>query len=344
MTEGGGFQAHLDVLHERFAQLNLSGYWQRGGGRAVDFAPSLWRWADIHGPLEEARTIVRLPEDTDQRVVGLLNPTGGGMSGALSMAFQMLNPGETVDSHRHTPTQMRFVVDGHRAYTTSDGEQLLMEPGDLLVQPNWSWHGSTNHSDEPSIWIDAQDRNLVMYLGAFLRDGWAEGGVQPATKSDGYYNRKFGMVRPDTAISGGVLGTYPIPPIRYAWDETLQALNEMASSGEDNPYDGVLLEYANPITGGHTVPTMSACIQMLRPGETTRSHRHTGTALYHVVQGHGASSVGGEELKWEQRDCFSVPSLQWHHHHNASTGPAILFSINDRPTLEALQLYREEAR
>ncbi len=344
MTEDWGGQARFDGLHERFAQFGLSGYWQREGVRPVDLPASLWRWADIQGPLEEARTIVRLPEDTDQRVVGLSNPAAGGMSRGLSMAFQMLNPGETVNSHRHTPTQMRFVVDGHGAYTTSDGEQLLMAPGDLLVQPNWSWHGSTNYSEEPSIWIDAQDRNLVMYLGAFLRDMWGEGGVQPTTKSEGYYSRKFGMVRPDTAINSSAAGMYPIPPIRYKWDETFQALNKMAEAGEHNPHDGVLLEYTNPITGGHTVPTMSACIQMLRPGEETRSHRHTGSTMYHVVQGQGVTSVGGVNLKWDRRDCFSVSPFEWHHHCNTSTDPAILFSINDRPTLEALQLYREEAR
>jgi gentisate 1,2-dioxygenase len=260
------------------------------------------------------------------------------------MAFQMLNPGETVDSHRHTATQMRFMVDGHGAFTTSDGEELYMEPGDLLVQPNWSWHGSTNNSDEPAIWVDAQDRNLTLYLGAFRRDSWAEGGVQPTTQAEGFYSRKFGMVRPDTAISGNTDPAEPIPPIRYRWEETLQALNEMAEAGEHNPYDGVLLEYTNPVTGGHTVPTMSACIQMLRPGEQTQSHRHTGTAIYHVVQGSGISSVGGDDLAWERRDCFTVPPLQWHSHRNTSKESAIMFSINDRPTLEALQLYHEEAR
>ena len=344
MTQAGDSQAHLEALHEQFAQFKLSGYWQRGGARPVEPSAALWRWAEIHGPLEAARTTVRLPEDTDQRVVGLANPGLGGATRPLSMAFQMLNPGETVDSHRHTATQMRFMVDGHGAYTTSDGEELYMEPGDLLVQPNWSWHGSTNHSDEPAIWVDAQDRNLTLYLGAFRRDGWAEGGVQPTTNPEGFYSRKFGMVRPNVAISGNTDPAEPIPPIRYRWGETLDALNEMADAGEHNPFDGVLLEYTNPVTGGHTVPTMSACIQMLRPGEETRTHRHTGTAIYHVVQGSGVSSVGGDDLAWERRDCFTVPPLQWHSHRNTSKEPAIMFSINDRPTLEALQLYHEEAR
>jgi gentisate 1,2-dioxygenase len=38
-----------------------------------------------------------------------------------------------------------------------------------------------------------------------------------------------------------------------------------------------------------------------------------------------------------------VPFWSWHRHRNASDGQeAILFSINDRPMMEALNLYREE--
>src|SRR5215470_9432329 len=83
---------------------------------------------------------VRLPEDTDQRVIGLNSP--GSTNRAIWMAYQLLNPGERVASHRHTPAQMRFIVQGTGAYTTAEGERMLMEPGDLLVQSNWTWHGS----------------------------------------------------------------------------------------------------------------------------------------------------------------------------------------------------------
>jgi len=38
-----------------------------------------------------------------------------------------------------------------------------------------------------------------------------------------------------------------------------------------------------------------------------------------------------------------VPLWQPHSHENLSDEEAILFSINDRPVMEALQLYREEA-
>jgi gentisate 1,2-dioxygenase len=39
-----------------------------------------------------------------------------------------------------------------------------------------------------------------------------------------------------------------------------------------------------------------------------------------------------------------VPLWSWHHHRNASDREeAIIFLINDRPMMEALNLYREEA-
>jgi gentisate 1,2-dioxygenase len=123
-------------------------------------------------------------------------------------------------------------------------------------------------------------------------------------------------------------------------------LELMAAEEEIDPYDGVLLEYANPVTGGHTLPTMSARIQMLRPGEATRPHRHTGTVQYHVVSGHGATILDRDQpvqLDWEDHESFEIPTWRWHQHRNDSqTDPAILFTISDAPIAEAFGFYREE--
>ena len=48
-------------------------------------------------------------------------------------------------------------------------------------------------------------------------------------------------------------------------------------------------------------------------------------------------------LEWKKGDSFVVPLWQWHAHENLGNDEAILFSLNDRPVMEALQLYREEA-
>ena len=91
---------------------------------------------------------------------------------------------------------------------------------------------------------------------------------------------------------------------------------------------------------------MGCSIQMLPPGEATKPHRHTGCTAHHAVRGEGATTVGrGEtkDLQWGEQDCFFVPPWQWHQHRNLSQSePAIIFSVTDRPALEAFGFYREE--
>ena len=99
----------------------------------------------------------------------------------------------------------------------------------------------------------------------------------------------------------------------------------------------------NPATGGYTYPTMSCEIQLFNSKESTKAHRHTSSALYHCFKGQGRTKVGEGYLEWRKGDTFVVPLWQWHAHENLGNDEAILFSLNDRPVMEALQLYREEA-
>jgi gentisate 1,2-dioxygenase len=61
-----------------------------------------------------------------------------------------------------------------------------------------------------------------------------------------------------------------------------------------------------------------------------------------VVRGQGRTKVGEGYLEWSKGDSFVVPLWQWHAHENVANDEAVLFSINDRPVMESLQLYREE--
>jgi gentisate 1,2-dioxygenase len=160
---------------------------------------------------------------------------------------------------------------------------------------------------------------------------------QPITKPDGISRWGLGLTRPRQAAASN-----EAPPFNYQWQDTQAALEALAG-GEGDPFDGVLLEYTNPLTGGHTMPTINCQIQMLRPGEATGVHRHTSSSIYHCVRGSGVTTVDELGLEWGEKDCFFVPSWRWHSHRNASnTLPAILFSVSDRPVLEALGLYRVE--
>ena len=330
---------HLASLHDKYARLGLRGLWQRDNRSAPEVVPRIWRWSDMKPILEETLSAVRLPEDTDQRVIGLDVP--GLSTGSVFVSYQMINPGEKIPSHRHTPAQMRFIVKGSGAYTTSQGEAMFMEPGDLLVQPNWTWHGTTDPGNEPVFWIDIQDRNLVNYLGAFRRDLWPNNDVEPTVHRDNYYAQQTGLIRPSHVSTEDDV----LPPIHYKWRDMTNALDEIAESAGLSPYDGRVFEYRHPSTGGHTLPTLSAQLQLLPPGAKTKEHRHTGMAMYLVVKGEGSTTVNGTTIEWHEHDCFLLPAWQWHAHQNAAQNDrAILFTVSDRPALEALGLYYEEGR
>lgn len=334
-TSSTDHEKQLNQLHEKFADLGLRGYWQLRSEKQV-MQPTLWRWQEIYPVLMEAADVVRIGPEAFRRNIGL--QTG---SRTISMGFQIVLPGESAPAHRHTNTALRFVVEGGGAYTTSNGEPMVMERGDLLIQPNWVWHDHVNDSDRPIIWIDALDGGLVNFLGGSFREYWSEGERQPLTKERGASRRLYGPTRqPKVEYEGAGV------PYHYKWGESLAALQELAEQGIHDPYDGVLLEYKSPIYGGHTFLTMTCHLQMLLPGQETRFHCHTGTTLYHTVQGRGVTTVDRNEsiaLSWEERDSFSLPSWRWHRHRNLSgTEPAILFSVTDRPVLEMTGLDREE--
>jgi gentisate 1,2-dioxygenase len=134
------------------------------------------------------------------------------------------------------------------------------------------------------------------------------------------------------------------PMFKYEWEPTYESLSKYAETTEGSPFDGVLMNYVNPVTGGPVMQTIGASMQMLRPGETTKAHRHTGSVIYQVAKGQGYSIIGGKRFDWQERDIFCVPSWAWHEHGNTSRSEdACLFSFNDLPVIESLGLYREEA-
>jgi 1-hydroxy-2-naphthoate dioxygenase len=131
-------------------------------------------------------------------------------------------------------------------------------------------------------------------------------------------------------------------PLRYRWKDIEPQLRALSDS-PGSLYDGVALEYVNPMTGGPTLATLSCWIQLLRPGERTKKHRHTSSAVYFVVGGNGTTIVNDKAMDWTKHDSFAVPNWVWHEHANRSKSEeAILFSVNDTPIVRAFHLYREE--
>jgi gentisate 1,2-dioxygenase len=307
--------------------------------------PYHWNWDDLERLLTQSvefqSTLPQGREGAERRIIRLQNPgiPEETVTDTMSVSVQYLLPGEVARTHRHTPNAFRFYLRGS-AYTTVSGEKCEMGPGDLVITPFMEWHDHGNEGDEPAVWMDGLDYPLVRYLNAVVYEYADE--TRQAIDRTGISDRRYGSVglRPgweDTEIPVARRSL-----LRYRWETTWKCLESMAAAGDVSPTDDVLLEFVNPATGGSVFPTIACCVQLIRPGIETARHRHTGGAVYHAFQGSGVTVVGDERYEWSRGDFFVVPAMHWHQHANASSEPAVMFSIQDFPTLKALGLYREE--
>jgi gentisate 1,2-dioxygenase len=80
-------------------------------------------------------------DDAVRRVLMLVNPAFDGRPYTTTNLFagiQILEPGEMAPSHRHTPSAMRFIMEGDGGATIVNGQRCEMSPGDLILTPNWA--------------------------------------------------------------------------------------------------------------------------------------------------------------------------------------------------------------
>ena len=333
----------VELLDRDLASKNLQGHWRLGLESnppypVTSVQPCLWRWTDIYEGLVRASEVVSL-EYAERRTIRLINPglkDRHATSHTIHVSFQYVKPGEYARAHRHTAAAFRFVIEGHGAYTTVNGQQCMMDEGDLILTPQLTWHDHSSSPDKPILWLDGLDLPLVQLLEQLVFEPYGQP-TQPIQVSSEQVAALYGHARPT------------VPPtvefIHYKWRDTYQILRAL-TEGDTGPdrFDGYILEFRNPISGGPTMPTIQCALQLLPPGQETESHRHTSTVIYHVYRGSGTSFVGDKRFEWDQGDSFVVPLWYPHCHVNRSSSEeAILFSMSDAPVLKSLDLYREEA-
>ena len=306
--------------------------------------PIIWKWQRVEPFVRRAPDLVSA-EKAARRVVMLVNPGRKDWSAAVGLLYtgvQVMNPGEFTSAHRHQASALRFVMEGRGAYTVVDGERLELGARDFVLTPNGTWHDHGVSADGTQcIWQDGLDIPLVNMLEANFYV------VHPDLQ------QSVGYPVDDMTHTWGSPGLRPAgaewskgysPLLKYEWGPTYEALQRYGKATDGSPYDGILMNYVNPVTGGPVMQTIGASMQMLRPGESTQAHRHTGSFIYQVAKGRGHSIIDGKRFDWKERDIFCVPSWAWHEHVNASASDdACLFTFNDLPVMHALGLYREEA-
>ncbi len=324
-------------------EAGLDAPWSRPGPliepKKTHVEPCLWRWAEIEPLVRRSAEFVSPDRGAERRILRLANPGVPERTSThtISVAVQYLLPGEVAPAHRHTPHALRFMIHGRGAYTTVEGDKCAMNPGDLVLTPTQAWHDHGNEGTEPVIWADGLDSPVVRYLEILATQLHAED-RQPTGKIAGISARRFGAAG---LRACGASAEGPQRLIHYRWETTSKALLALGEL-EPSPFDDVMMEYVDPTTGKPALPTIGCYIQMIRPGVRTRPHRHNACAVYHVVQGSGNTTIDGTRYQWQHRDFFAVPPWAQHQHANHGAEPAILFSMQDKPLLTALGLYRED--
>lgn len=306
--------------------------------------PTIWRYNELRDYVLRSIDLVT-PEEAGRRVVYLENPgrrEDAAAVGWLYAGLQAMNPGELAGAHWHSSTALRFIMEGQGAFTIVNGHKMTLGANDFVITPNGAWHEHGVEEDgKPCIWQDGLDIPLVNALEAGFY------AVHPDL------HQAVGYPVDDSVNIWGAPGLRPAdvhwtepysPLFKYQWEPTYEALLRLSGARDDNPFDGALMHYTNPVTGGDPMATMGASMQLLRAGFKGKAHRHTGSFLYHVAKGKGYSVINGQRFDWQEHDIFCVPSWAWHEHVNLSDSEdACLFSINDLPVIKKLALFYEEA-
>lgn len=325
---------------QEIGALSMKPLWERAirlkpGTAAI---PAIWRWNDVLPLLLRATKLITARE-AERRVLMLENPALPGttfISTSLFAGLQIILPREIAPSHRHTPSALRFIVDGDGAYTAVDGERTTMRPGDFVVTPSWTWHDHGNLGTAPVVWLDGLDTPFANLLGANFREDYPEE-TQPLSRAEGNSSARYGAnllpvdYRPQGRAS---------PVLSYPYARTREALAKLARDEQAHPSHGYKLRYVDPTTGGHPFPTMAVFMQLLPKGFRGRSYRATDGTVFCVVEGHGSLSCGDVHLPFAPHDVFVVPS--WEPYRLEAGSECVLFSYSDRAAQEALGFWQEQ--
>ena len=305
-------------------------------------APHLWDYDAIRPRILESGALLTARE-AERRVLVLENPALRGQSlitDVLYGGLQLILPGEVAVAHRHTQSALRFIVDGKGAYTAVDGEKTLMNEGDFVITPSWTWHDHGNDSPDPMVWLDVLDLSTVAHFHGQFREEWEDERF-PLNRPEGDALARYGagLLPIDYKASSG---TSPI--FNYPYSRTRDSLDRMSRAGEPDAHFGYKLKYINPVNGDWAMPTIATTMQWLPKGFASLAYQATDGLGFVCVEGAGETRVSLPDgtqkvLKWKPRDVFVVPGWLKHTHH--AQGDSVLFGFSDRSAQEKLGLFRE---
>ncbi len=308
------------------------------GGPDRRTKPFCWRYAALREDVMRAGELTPI-DKAERRVIVLANPSLGldnmMATPSIYLGLQLILPGETAPNHRHSPSAVRFIVEGSGGFTTVEGQKCPMEKGDLILTPSGLWHEHGHEGTGPVVWLDALDLPLIHYLDAsYVIEGEPQNAANALDASRTDY-RRAGLVPYDSLARPR--GAYPL--LRFSWAEVRAALVEMSAGLDDQR--SARLAYVNPETGKPCLPILGLSAEMIQPGQEIRPRRRSCGAVFHVVEGEGESEIDGETFAWGEADTLVAPSHAEVVHRVVAAAPAFLFHVDDAPLQRALGFYEE---
>jgi gentisate 1,2-dioxygenase len=334
------------------------------GGRVsknqIKALPHRWRWKEYSAFLQRIGEIashadVSPIEFADRQSILLTNPGLGGrlqITNTMRCAISIYNPGDVAPAHIHSANASRTILSDTGGYTNVEGERCEAKRGDLILTPNGTWHDHGNESSTPVVWIDMLDWPLLEVLDLAWVDMEYEGAgadsnskIQKTIRTDGYSSRLYGNggLRPAFVSHQRGWGQQATPMVHYRGADVRDALQAVRGEKGD-PYEGIVMDFVNPVTGRPVFTTLSYSAQLLRPGEKTLAKRETCNTFFVVLEGQGYTEVGGQRLDWEPNDIVVVPNFLWRRHVNTGKNDAVIYSVSDAALMKNIGQYRAQGK
>ena len=336
-------QAEREAFYGRADTQNMAPLWTRLKS-LVPAEPTpvgvahQWRYADVRPYVLESAQHISAAE-AERRVMILENPGLRGSSqitSSLYAGLQLIMPGEVAPAHRHTQSALRFIIEGSGAHTTVDGEKTLMQPGDFVITPSWTFHHHGHEASGPMVWLDGLDIPIVALFNSTFRED--------------HHSMEAEVTRPvGDALARYGSGLLPVgyraqslnsPVFNYPYARTREALHALTRAGAPDAHLGHLMRYVNPLDGGWAMPTMATMIRLLPKGFATKPYRSSDSMVFVAVEGRGEIRVGTQRFMLAPHDVVVVPG--WIAYTLHASDDLVLFSYSDRVAQEKLGFFREQ--
>ena len=273
-----------------------------------DYKAKQWNWKEGKKLLSAAVKSID-PKIAERRNIRMANsePEKRSSLSSIHASYQMVAPREFARAHRHTVNAGRFILESSGAFTTLDGKKVYMEPNDIILTPNWVWHGLGNDNNDLSAsWVDFLDDPLVANLKTIFFEVRDEDYKDMVTETNSSYHFKW-----------------------FNLDKQLK--EAVADKGEKY---GHRIKLETP-----SIPTMDIYLERLEPTMKLQFIKSTANHIFICAEGSGTTTVNQNTFFWKRGDVIAIPS--WSEFKHDSNEHATLVEITDQPLIEMLGWYRE---